>query len=80
MNTVNSSTGYAPFILKSGHYPRLIPPITTLNPLSIDDSFSGQALEFMKTIEGCFANAQDSLLAAKIDQAHHANTSQSPET
>jgi len=80
MNTVNSSTGYAPFVLKSSHHPRLIPPITTLNPLSINDSFSGQALEFMKMIEGCFTDAQDSLLIAKVDQAHHANTSWSPET
>jgi len=79
MNTVNSSTGYTPFVLKSEHHPRLIPPIMTLNPLSLDDSFSGQALEFMKTIKECFTDAQDALLAAKIDQAHHANISRSPE-
>jgi hypothetical protein len=29
MNTVNSSTGFSPFMLKSGHSPCLIPPLTT---------------------------------------------------
>jgi len=80
MNMINSSTGYAPFVLKSGHHPQFIPPITTLNPLFLNNSFSSQALEFIKTIKECFVDAQDALLAAKIDQAHHANTLQSPET
>lgn len=75
MNTVNASTGYAPFVLKSGHHPRLIPPlipgVAGAEPLDADALF--------QRIQISLADAQDSLTAAKISQAHCVNASRSPD-
>ena len=38
MNTVNASTGYTPFYLRTGHSPRLIPPLVPQPPTSLDVS------------------------------------------
>jgi len=40
MNSVNPSTGYAPFMLKSGHHPWLIPPLIQLDTAAGDTSNS----------------------------------------
>lgn len=69
MNTVNASTGYSPFQLKSVHSPRLIPPFVPSNRTK-EDRDAGAV---MQQIELDVKDAQDNLLAAKIRQAYHAN-------
>ncbi|RXW12306.1 hypothetical protein EST38_g13546 [Candolleomyces aberdarensis] len=69
MNTVNASTGYTPFFLKTGRFPRLFPPLVK----------AAQAPELKDTVsalEGLVdsvADAQDALVKAKVDQAAEAN-------
>ncbi|KAF9537794.1 hypothetical protein CPC08DRAFT_612635, partial [Agrocybe pediades] len=71
MNTVNASTGFSPFQLKTGRSPRLIPPIGPLPPRATVAQKT--AHELMKQIELDVKEAQDRLTAAKIRQAYHAN-------
>jgi hypothetical protein len=77
MNTVNASTGFSPFQLKTGRSPRLIPPLvptaTNLTPAEAD------AREIITRLELDVKEAQDNLLAAKIRQAYHANEHRAPE-
>ena len=77
MNTVNSSTGFSPFQLKTGRSPRVIPPLapapTTATTAGVD------AQQIIAKLELDVKEAQDSLLAAKIRQAYHANEHQAPE-
>jgi len=71
MNTVNASTGFSPFQLKTGRSPRLIPPIA---PLPAKSTVAQRtAHDIMKQIELDVKEAQDHLTAAKIRQAFHAN-------
>jgi hypothetical protein len=71
MNTVNASTGFSGFQLKTGRSPRLIPPIV---PLPADASAEQiTAHEIITRVELDVKEAQDNLLAAKIRQAYHAN-------
>ena len=90
MNTVNASTGFSPFTLKSGHSPWLIPPLiealtpdpnpdtqpTTPEPTSDREAAACSLMEHLTTD---LLKARDSLTAAKISQAHHANKNQSPD-
>ena len=71
MNTVNASTGFSPFQLKTGRSPRLIPPISDLpaNASAADVTVH----EIITKVERNVKEAQDHLLAAKIQQAFHAN-------
>ena len=71
MNTVNASTGYSPFQLKTGRSPRVIPPLTPPNPDATPAEIS--AREIIAKIELDVQDAQDALTAAKIRQAYHAN-------
>ena len=120
MNSVNASTGYAPFMLKSGHHPRLIPPLIQVETTAMDSPASNSvplptgfsqgmpepaeasvstpvplpgiasdrtdeleympaALSFIEDLRLCLADTSDSLFAAKLSQALHANTSHGPD-
>jgi hypothetical protein len=76
MNTVNTSTGFSPFQLKSAFSPRVLPPLTQTDREGIltgGDEDKLRALEVFSHIEQNVQEAQDNLLAAKTRQAHHAN-------
>ena len=77
MNTVNTSTGFSPFQLKSGHSPRIIPPLIPLPDNASEAEIS--AAQIVKRIELDVQAAQDSLMEAKVRQAYHANQDRSPE-
>jgi Integrase zinc binding domain len=68
MNTVNASTGFSGFQLKTGRSPRIIPPIV---PLAENVIITRVTLDVQE--------AQDKLLTAKICQAYHANEHRAPE-
>ena len=70
MNTLNASTGFSPFQLHLGRSPRLIPPFTK-SPST--DTHELDAAKLIKRIDCDVMEAQDNLLLAKTDQAHHAN-------
>jgi hypothetical protein len=71
MNTVNASTGFSGFQLKTGRSPRLISPIT---PLLRDTSVEHTtAHDIISRVALDVQEAQDNLTAAKIHQAYHAN-------
>ena len=76
-NTVNASTGFSPFQLKTGRSPRIIPPLI---PLPVDATPEQvTAHEIIERIELDVKQAQDALLAAKIRQAYNANDHRAPE-
>jgi hypothetical protein len=86
MNTVNASTGFTPFNLKSGYSPRLIPPllqgngtphIIVMPPDTTPEEVAARAM--VERLEMDIQEAKDSLTAAKISQAHHANKDREPE-
>jgi hypothetical protein len=91
MNTVNVSTGFFPFMLKSAHSPHLIPPL--LNPENVKDptnptsnnlptpTSNGKETvqEVVKQLAEALLDAKDSLTATKISQAHHTNKDRSPD-
>lgn len=71
MNTVNASTGFSPFQLKTGCSPHLIPPLVDGIILQLlEDS---DAFKFLDSLQIDVLEAKDNLTAAKIEQAHHAN-------
>jgi len=86
MNSINASTGYTPFMLKSSHQPCLIPPLF-VPPVPdkdathvVNDSGAPQldaiapvVISFMEELHKSLADAQDSLFAAKLSQAYQAN-------
>jgi hypothetical protein len=74
MNTINRSTGYSPFQLRMGRSPRVLPPLTmdaAKEESKIPEGF--QAVEMFRQLELDVMDAQDRLLAAKVNQAHYAN-------
>ena len=74
MNTINRSTGYSPFQLRMGRSPRVLPPLTrdaTKEESKIPEGF--QAVEMFRQLELDVMDAQDRLLAAKVNQAHYTN-------
>lgn len=77
MNTVNTSTGYSPFQLRFGMSPRVLPPLVPTSTPAADET---DASDVIKRLEGIAADAQDSLLRAKISQSIHSLASRSPET
>jgi transposase InsO family protein len=75
-NAVHSSTGVSPFFLNQGFHPRvpaaLLGPVTPSNPSSLDfDSF-------VSAQQSALAAARDSLLAAQVQQAKHADVHRRP--
>ena len=51
MNTVNASTGFTPFMLKSAHAPRLIPPLLNLEETARDEPPTSHTTEIAVTNE-----------------------------
>ena len=77
MNTINASTGFSPFHLKTGRSPCLIPPLT---PAPLTTTMAKvDARKIITQLELDVREAQDNLLAAKIRQAYHANEHRAPE-
>lgn len=77
MNTVNSSTGSSPFQLKTGRSPCIIPPLIPTTTPSTTTKVDAQLI--ISQLELNVKEAQDSLLAAEIHQAYHANEHQALE-
>ncbi|KIJ60971.1 hypothetical protein HYDPIDRAFT_31840 [Hydnomerulius pinastri MD-312] len=67
MNTINASTGFLPFQLHIGRSPRLIPPILALPPSMDPDSEEERTRKFIAQLELDVMEAQDNLVAAKVD-------------
>jgi hypothetical protein len=61
MNTVNSSTGFSPFQLKTGRSPRVIPPLTPAPPTATAAEID--ARQIIARLEIDVKEAQDNLLA-----------------
>lgn len=80
MNTENASTGVTPFQLKSGHSPRLLPPLT-VHESEPDETETElvSAIQIIDNIQRNVKSAQDNLTVAKTQQAHHANKHRGPE-
>ena len=82
MCTPNASTGFAPFQLRLGTLPRVIPPLLSCNADSSISDFGGdgeRAAALIARIETDTLEAQDNLLLAKTHQALAANTHRGPE-
>jgi hypothetical protein len=77
MNTINKSTGYSPFQLKTGCSPRLIPPLVT--PDSGVEAEDVAAAEIIANLQRDELDARDCLLAAKVTQAFNANKDRKPD-
>ncbi|KAG5725077.1 hypothetical protein E4T56_gene10250 [Termitomyces sp. T112] len=77
MNTVNSSTGFSPFQLKTGRSPRVIPPLASL-PIRASKE-KRTAHELIEKLQTDMKEAQDNLLAAKVRQAYHTNAGRADE-
>jgi hypothetical protein len=73
MNTVNASTGYSPFFLKTGQSPQPFPLLvkTDVAP-NMDDTLSA-----LVNLQEVVADTQDALIKAKVDQSADANKSRS---
>ncbi|GLB45013.1 putative retrotransposable element tf2 155 kda protein type 1-like [Lyophyllum shimeji] len=76
MNTVNASTGFAPFQLRTGFLPKMLP---SLSPVPLADESEETARRVLDAIHFDFLEAMDNLVAAKMIQAHHANAGRAPE-
>jgi len=75
MCTVNKSTGYSPFILRSGRNPVVLPPLeSTRDPITQDEIDASTLIARMHT---AINDAKDNLLVAKISQAFQANKTRS---
>jgi hypothetical protein len=75
MNTVNKSTGFSPFQLKTGRAPRVIPPMIDAPPNPSKEHVT--AREIANRVHLDVAEARDNLIVAKIAQSHYANASRS---
>jgi len=71
MNTVNASTGFAPFQLHLGRSPRLLPPLVPLSQVSTTEDCAAHA--FMERLHMDVLEARDALLASKVSQAASKN-------
>jgi hypothetical protein len=85
MNTVNVSTGFSPFSLKSAHSPRLILPLVNTPQAEADSSCPNPTSDgedtantVIKQLTTDLLKAKDSLTAAKISQVHHTNKDRAP--
>ncbi|EEB88909.1 hypothetical protein MPER_13063 [Moniliophthora perniciosa FA553] len=77
MNTVNASTGFSGFQLRLGRSPRVIPPLVEDNTLRPREERS--AAEVIELLRIDTMEAQDSLVQAKVNQAHQMNKHRSPD-
>lgn len=78
MNSVNASTGYSPFQLKSGRSPRVIPLIGE-RETSPPHSELSAAHSILREIELDNLDAQDNLIIAKVSQAIQADKHRQPD-
>lgn len=79
LNTVNSSTGYTGFQLKTGHSPRLIPPLIPFKPEAEEVDSVHRAMDVLERLRDDVVEARDNLLQAKVSQAEFANRHRSKE-
>ena len=82
MNTVNASTGFAPFQLLQGRRPRLVPPLfnADVQRVALDlPEEATVAAELLSKIEVDTLEAQDNLRLAKIAQSQQANRARGDE-
>ncbi|KAG6862909.1 hypothetical protein C0991_009536 [Blastosporella zonata] len=77
MNTVNASTSFSGFQLKSGFSPQILPPMVTPESRPALDHDAVHSL--IESMETNFLDAMDSLTAAKLIQAYYANLERTPE-
>jgi hypothetical protein len=77
MNTVNKSSGYSPFLLRTGRSPRLIPPLVATSKHKL--LANKLATEIIVQLETDVADAKDNLLTAKFTQAEQANKTHGPD-
>lgn len=78
MNTVNASTGFAPFQLRMGRRPRVIPPLLNATVDDVRREFPDEATlvaDIIRRIDTDVLEAQDNLAIAKLAQARFANAS-----
>jgi hypothetical protein len=75
MSTVNKSTGYAPFHLRFGRSPRILPPLIPLPPNPSSHNISARTI--IENLQTDVADARDNLILAKISQSHFANPTRS---
>src|ERR1700676_4123244 len=61
LNTVNASTGFTGFQLKTGHSPRIIPPLIPLANTENSDDVD-RALRILKQLDDDVREAKDNLL------------------
>ena len=80
MNTINKSTRFSGFQLKSSFAPKLISPLVVQDALKSEDRFTVDAAKLIKHLELNVLEAQDTLWKVKIDQACAANAHRSKET
>jgi hypothetical protein len=76
MSTVNASTGFAPFQIRHGRRPRVIPPLLDVSVADVATTFPLEALAaaaVIRRIEVDVLEAMDNLSLVKIDQARQAN-------
>lgn len=70
MNTINASTGYTPFMLKSAHSPRLIPPLVNLIDTEPSDTASTSENTSPESgIENAINGTDDSYMDNATDSA-----------
>ena len=68
MNTVNASTGFAPFQLLQGRRPRVVPPLFDANVDAVCEEFPDEgrvAADVIRKIDIDVLEAQDNLTLAK---------------
>ena len=81
MNMANTSTGFSPFQLRMGRSPRLIPPLVPSKALEVAESSpeGEDATSLIESLTQATAEAQDNLLATKVNQADATNQHQGAE-
>ncbi|OCH83766.1 hypothetical protein OBBRIDRAFT_712152, partial [Obba rivulosa] len=77
MNRVNASTGYSPFQLCFGQSPHTILPLLPEFVISMSAELDARSL--IQQLKSYVHNAQDNLLAAKVQQAANTNAYRGPE-
>ena len=77
MNTMNASTGFLRFQLKTGQSPCIIPLIMMTPVNATADQITTHNI--IQRIATDVLDAQDNLLITKIHQAYHANEHRAPE-
>ena len=76
MNSINASTSFSPFMLKTGRSPCLLPPLISTSQPSEGTTDMVSVQKIISEMEEQTKAARDCLLAAKLRQAHKANKDQ----